>query len=71
MSRDPAQGAVRDRSRHYDYIPLRRKDIEALRRFRNAQVDVLRQAEPISSAQQEHWDDSVVVASSTGGTDRR
>ena len=36
-------------------------DIEPLRRFRNAQIDVLRQAEPISEGAQERWFDEVVV----------
>ncbi len=62
MSRDPAEAPSSTDRGDYDYVPLRRADIEALRRFRNAQVDVLRQAGPISSAQQERWYDSVVIA---------
>ena len=45
----------------YRYEPLRRVDIEPLRRFRNEQIDVLRQAEPISREQQQRWFDDVVV----------
>ena len=49
----------------YTYTPLRREDIQALRVFRNEQIDVLRQAEPISPEQQERWfDDQVVPAQS-------
>ena len=36
-------------------------DIEALREFRNAQIDVLRQSEPISEPEQERWFDEVVA----------
>jgi RimJ/RimL family protein N-acetyltransferase len=39
----------------YTYPPLRREDIQALREFRNAQIDVLRQAEPLSEQEQERW----------------
>jgi RimJ/RimL family protein N-acetyltransferase len=53
----PGLPATRD---GYRYVPLRRSDIEALRVFRNEQIDVLRQAEPISAAQQERWFDDVV-----------
>jgi SAM-dependent methyltransferase/RimJ/RimL family protein N-acetyltransferase len=45
----------------YSYLPLRRSDIQALRRFRNEQMDVLRQSETISPEQQERWFDEVVV----------
>jgi SAM-dependent methyltransferase len=45
----------------YRYVPLRRADIEPLRRFRNAQMDVLRQAAPISEVDQERWFDEVVA----------
>jgi RimJ/RimL family protein N-acetyltransferase len=45
----------------YRYVPLRREDIQALREFRNAQIDVLRQAEPISPEQQEAWFEREVV----------
>jgi SAM-dependent methyltransferase/RimJ/RimL family protein N-acetyltransferase len=44
----------------YRFVPLRRADIEALRTFRNAQIDVLRQAEPISPEQQRRWFDEQV-----------
>lgn len=50
------------------YVPLRRADIEALRRFRNEQIDVLRQARPISPEQQERWFEEVVVP--TQGAER-
>lgn len=45
----------------YGYTPLRRADVEVLRLFRNAQIDVLRQTEPISPDQQERWFDDVVA----------
>jgi RimJ/RimL family protein N-acetyltransferase len=45
----------------YRYVPLRRVDIEPLRQFRNEQIDVLRQAEPISPEQQERWFEEAVV----------
>ena len=45
----------------YEYPPLRREDIQALRRFRNEQIDVLRQAEVISEEQQERWFEERVV----------
>ena len=45
----------------YSYVPLRREDIQALREFRNAQIDILRQARPISPEQQERWFDEQVV----------
>jgi RimJ/RimL family protein N-acetyltransferase len=45
----------------YRYVPLRSEDIQALREFRNAQIDVLRQAEPISPEQQEAWFEREVV----------
>jgi len=47
----------------YTYTPLRREDIQALRVFRNEQIDVLRQAEPISPEQQERWFDDQVIPS--------
>jgi RimJ/RimL family protein N-acetyltransferase len=61
VSRDPVEAPPSTDRDHYQYVPLRRGDIEALRQFRNAQLDVLRQAEPISSAQQEHWYEHVVI----------
>ena len=39
----------------YRYVVLRHADIEALRRFRNAQLPVLRQEVPLLPEQQEHW----------------
>ncbi len=61
MSRDPAEAPSSTDRDHYRYVPLRRADIEALRQFRNAQLDVLRQAAPISSAEQTGWYERVVV----------
>lgn len=45
----------------YRYVALRREDIEPLRRFRNEQLDVLRQREPISVADQERWFEEIVA----------
>ena len=45
----------------YAYPPLRHEDIQALRAFRNEQIDVLRQAEPISEEQQERWYEEQVL----------
>jgi SAM-dependent methyltransferase len=53
----PGLPATRDR---YRYVALRRQDIEALRGFRNAQIDVLRQAAPISPDEQRRWFAEVV-----------
>jgi RimJ/RimL family protein N-acetyltransferase len=39
----------------YAIVPLRPEHIEPIRRWRNAQLDVLRQAAPISPAQQEAY----------------
>jgi RimJ/RimL family protein N-acetyltransferase len=39
----------------YRFDLLARADIEALRGFRNAQMDVLRQAEPITPEAQQQW----------------
>jgi 2-polyprenyl-3-methyl-5-hydroxy-6-metoxy-1,4-benzoquinol methylase/RimJ/RimL family protein N-acetyltransferase len=47
----------------YRYPPLRRSDIESLRLFRNAQLDVLRQTEPIAAGEQERWFDEMVTPS--------
>jgi len=60
-SRAPAaRGLPVDRD-GYRYLPLREADIAALRRFRNEQIDVLRQPEPISPEQQQRWFDEVVA----------
>ena len=53
-----ASGAPGD---HYRYVPLRRSDAEPLRQFRNDQIDVLRQSEPITAEQQKRWFNEVVV----------
>jgi len=45
----------------YTFLPLRRADIQTLREFRNAQMEVLRQHEVISPEQQERWFEEVVV----------
>jgi len=52
----------------YEYVPLRREDIQRLREFRNAQIDVLRQSAPISQEQQEAWFEREVVP--TQSTDK-
>jgi RimJ/RimL family protein N-acetyltransferase len=52
----------------YRYLPLRREDIQALREFRNAQMDVLRQNELISPERQEAWFEREVVP--TQGVER-
>ncbi len=44
----------------YRYTLLERDHIEALRQFRNAQIDVLRQAELIDEDQQVRWFEEVV-----------
>jgi RimJ/RimL family protein N-acetyltransferase len=54
----PGLPAARD---GYRYVPLRRSDIEPLRRFRNEQIEVLRQVEPISTSGQQRWFDEVVA----------
>ena len=43
------------------YLELRREDIETLRRFRNDQIEVLRQEQPIAAEEQERWFDQIVV----------
>lgn len=44
----------------YRIGPLRRADVEAVRVWRNAQLDVLRQSSPLSVADQERWFREVV-----------
>ena len=61
VSADPIDSRSSADLDDYTYVPLRRGDIEALRQFRNAQLDVLRQAAPISIEQQERWYDEVVA----------
>lgn len=45
----------------YTYVGLRREDIQALREFRNAQMDVLRQKRPLTEEGQERWYTEVVL----------
>jgi len=45
----------------YRYVGLRRRDIQTLRRFRNEQMSVLRQRQPIGEEDQERWFDEVVL----------
>ncbi|MGI8593125.1 MAG: GNAT family N-acetyltransferase [Solirubrobacteraceae bacterium] len=45
----------------YRFLLLRREDTETLRGFRNAQIDVLRQAAPITAEAQRLWFDRVVL----------
>ena len=40
---------------NYSIVPIRHEFIEPIRRWRNSQLDVLRQAEPISPSQQETY----------------
>lgn len=60
-SADLAESPITGTREGYAYTPLRRTDIEALRQFRNAQLSVLRQHEPISAAQQERWYEEIVA----------
>jgi RimJ/RimL family protein N-acetyltransferase len=57
---DPVHRGLDVHRDSYRYVPLRRGDIVPLRGFRNAQIDVLRQREPITPAQQERWFTDVV-----------
>ncbi|MGH2912603.1 MAG: GNAT family N-acetyltransferase [Solirubrobacteraceae bacterium] len=59
----PGTGEREHSGSGYRYPPLRRSDIEQLRLFRNAQLDVLRQSEPITAKDQERWFDEVVTPS--------
>ena len=45
----------------YRLVPIRYEDREAIRTWRNAQLEVLRQAEPLSSARQEAYFQTVVL----------
>ncbi len=40
---------------HRTYVPLREADIDLIRRYRNDQIEVLRQREPLAPADQERW----------------
>lgn len=39
----------------YQLIPIREEDMESIREWRNAQIDILRQNKPISSQEQSHY----------------
>ncbi|MCA9556496.1 MAG: hypothetical protein KC933_41110, partial [Myxococcales bacterium] len=39
----------------YRYLPLRAEDVQAVREWRNAQIEVLRQRHPITPEAQERW----------------
>jgi RimJ/RimL family protein N-acetyltransferase len=45
----------------YRFVELRHEDIQPLRGFRNAQIDVLRQKQPLTADDQERWYRDVVV----------
>lgn len=45
----------------YRYVGLRPEDIQTLRRWRNEQIEVLRQARAITADEQESWYEHVVV----------
>jgi len=60
MADVPGQGFDIERD-GYRFVPLRRSDIEPLRRFRNAQMDVLRQSGTISPEDQVRWFEETVV----------
>ena len=59
------------RARRLPLHAARRDHIEALRQFRNAQIDVLRQAEPIAEDQQERWFEGVVEPAQASSSRRR
>ncbi len=45
----------------YRYVGLRHRDIQTLRRFRNEQMSVLRQRQPLGEEDQERWFGEVVL----------
>ena len=45
----------------YELVPIRPDDREAIRRWRNAQLDVLRQAAPLTAEQQDQYFEQVVA----------
>lgn len=55
----------------YRFVALRQADIAPLREFRNAQIDVLRQAEPISPEQQRRWFEQTVVPEQSAARPRQ
>ena len=58
VKREPVSVDMRgfDRQRAgYRYVELRRRDIERLRTYRNAQMRVLRQLEPLTAEGQAEW----------------
>ena len=49
------------RWQNYQLVPIRYEDREPIRAWRNAQLEVLRQAEPLTAAQQEAYFQRVVL----------
>lgn len=46
----------------YTLLPLRHHDQHLIRQWRNEQIDILRQSQPLSAAQQSHYYDTVVAS---------
>lgn len=46
----------------YSLIPLRKQDIQLIREWRNAQIDILRQQQPITEEDQENYYADIVTA---------
>ena len=44
----------------YILIPIRQEDIQDIRKWRNAQIDVLRQKKPISKKEQEEYYENII-----------
>ncbi len=44
----------------YILIPIRQEDIQDIRKWRNAQIDVLRQKKPISEKEQEEYYENII-----------
>jgi 2-polyprenyl-3-methyl-5-hydroxy-6-metoxy-1,4-benzoquinol methylase/RimJ/RimL family protein N-acetyltransferase len=55
------------RAHGYRFVGLRHADIQALRRWRNQQIDVLRQRQPLSEQDQERWYRHVVQPGHASG----
>ena len=49
------------RWQNYQLVPIRYEDREPIRAWRNAQLEVLRQAEPLTTEQQEAYFQRVVL----------
>ncbi len=47
----------------YSIVPLRKEDMETIRLWRNAQIDILRQKSPLSAEEQKHYFDKILVPS--------